>query len=128
MAINYYLYRFTSSYPMITQQVNVSSMENKFNDIANTFHRIVIRNTTLVIVCGTCIAPSHATYVCLVWEDDYPVQFSNVGGFHRPPQRRYDSFSDTYIHGWRDYPGSGYGMRHQSNSYNLVYPCDNHNP
>ncbi|KAG8480726.1 hypothetical protein CXB51_025399 [Gossypium anomalum] len=56
--------------------------------------------------------------LCQILNDNSTAHVDAVGGFPRPPQRRYDPFSNTYNPGWKDYPKLNYGANPR---YNLSY-------
>jgi len=46
--------------------------------------------------------------LCPILNEKSTTHVDDVGGFLRPPQRRYDPFSNTYNPGWKDHPNLNY--------------------
>ncbi|XP_073152941.1 uncharacterized protein [Henckelia pumila] len=78
------------------------------------------RNTE---VCGICTARGHATDMCSTLQEGSAEQVNAAEGFPRPPQRKYDPYSNTYNPGWKDHPNLRYGNPQaiQASPHNPAY-------
>jgi hypothetical protein len=95
-------------------EVNISNLENKVNDITSLVRPLACGNVQQVKVCSTCSSQGHASDMCPTMQEDYIEQANAVdGAFNRQPQRKYDPFSHMYNPGWRDHPNLRYGNQPQ---------------
>ncbi|XP_052490796.1 uncharacterized protein LOC128043039 [Gossypium raimondii] len=53
--------------------------------------------------------------LCPILNENSTAHVDAVRGFLGPPQRRYDPFSNTYNHGWKDHPNLNYGANPRYN-------------
>ncbi|XP_073121882.1 uncharacterized protein [Henckelia pumila] len=74
-------------------------------------------------VCGICTTRGHATDMCPTLQEGSAEQVNAAGGFPRPPQRKYDPYSNTYNPDWKDHPNLRYGNPQaiQAPPHNLAY-------
>jgi hypothetical protein len=95
-------------------EVSISNIENKVNDLTSLVRSLVCGNVQQVKVCSICSLQGHASDMWLTMQEDYIEQANAVdGAFNGQPQRKYDPFSHTYNSGWRDHPNLRYGNQPQ---------------
>jgi len=84
-------------------EVNISNLENKVNDLTSLLRSLACGNVRQVKVCSICSLQGHALDMCPTMQEDY-IEHANVvdGALNRQPQRKYDSFSHTHNPEWRD--------------------------
>ena len=91
-------------------EVSVSNLENKVNDLTSLVRSLACGNVQQVKVCSICSLQGHASDMCPTMQEDYIEHANTVdGAFNGQPQRKYDPFSTTYNPGWRDHPNLRYG-------------------
>ncbi|XP_024038262.1 uncharacterized protein LOC112097310 [Citrus clementina] len=69
------------------------------------------RKVNEVKTCGICSNMGHSTDMCPTLQEKRVEQANAVGGFPGMPQRRYNSYEQTYNLGWKDHPNFNYGVR-----------------
>jgi hypothetical protein len=95
-------------------EVSISNLENKVNDLTSLVHSLACGNVQQVKVCSICSLQGHASVMCPTMQEDYIEQANVVdGAFNGQPQRKYDPFPHTYNPGWRDHPNLRYGNQPQ---------------
>jgi hypothetical protein len=91
-------------------EVSISNLENKVNDLTSFVHSLACGNVQQVKVCSICSLQRHTSDMCPTMQEDYIEQVHAVdGGFNGQPQRKYDPFSNTYNPEWRGHPNLCYG-------------------
>jgi len=91
-------------------EVSISNLENKVNDLTSLVHSLACRNVQHVKVCSIYSLQGHTSDMCLTMQEDYIEQANAVdGAFNGQLQHKYNSFSNTYNPGWRDHPNLCYG-------------------
>ncbi|XP_040930127.1 uncharacterized protein [Gossypium hirsutum] len=86
------------------------SLEDKIDKLANIVQTLLLDKTGPTRLCGICAKPDHPTDSCPILQEDSIEQANTVGNFPKPPQRRYDPYSNSYNVGWKDHPNLSYGM------------------
>jgi hypothetical protein len=79
-------------------------------------------------VCGICSIQGHPTDRYLSLQQDSMQETNVVGGFPANAQEKYDSYSNHYNPGWRDYPNFSYGNQggqQRQPSQNFTRPPQN---
>jgi len=95
-------------------EVSISNLENKVNDLTSLVHSLACGNVQQVKVCSICSLQGHALVMCPTMQEDYIEQANVVdGAFNGQPQHKYDPFPHTYNPGWRDHPNLRYGNQPQ---------------
>ncbi|XP_016752621.1 uncharacterized protein [Gossypium hirsutum] len=118
MAANSQQYRPNLEPTRRVNGVNVSSLEDKLDKLTNIVQSMLTEKKNPTQLCGICTTSEHPTDLCPILNENSTAHVDDVGGFPRPPQRRYDPFSNTYNPGWKDHPNLNYGA---SPPYNLSY-------
>ncbi|XP_057999087.1 uncharacterized protein LOC131177925 [Hevea brasiliensis] len=94
-----------------------SSLENQIANLTSLVSQLVVDNVQQVKKYEICSLQGHAIDMCLTLQDEPSEQVCAMGGFLRQPQRRYDSYSNTYNRGWRDHPNLSYGGQAPKNNF-----------
>jgi hypothetical protein len=91
-------------------EVSISNIENKFNDLTSLVRSLACGNVQQVKVCSICSLPEYASDMCPTMQEDN-IEHANAvdGAFNGQPQRKYNPFSNTYNPGWRDHLNLRYG-------------------
>jgi len=105
-------------------EVSISNLENKVNDLTSLVRSLACGNVQQVKVCSICSLQGHTSDMCPTMQEDYIEWAYTVdGGFTGQPQRKYDSFSNTYNPEWRDHPNLRYGnLPQQGNQGRQFHP------
>jgi len=91
-------------------EVSISNLENKVNDLTSLVHSLACENLQQVKVCSICSLQGHTSDMCPTMQEDYIEQVHTIdGGFNGQSQRKHDPFSNTYNSGWRDHSNLCYG-------------------
>jgi len=91
-------------------EVSISNLENKVNDLTSLVHSLACGNVQQVKVCSICSLQGHTSDMCPTMQEEYIEHVHAVdGGFNGQSQHKYDPFSNTYNLGWRDHPNLCYG-------------------
>ncbi|KAJ8771973.1 hypothetical protein K2173_027150 [Erythroxylum novogranatense] len=114
MAANSQQFRFRQEPSRRVNEVSVSFLEDKLNKLTSLVQNLVVGNTQQVKACGICAYTGHPTDMCPTLQTDTPEYANAIENFPGPPQRKYDSYSNTYNPGWRDHPNLSYGSRVQN--------------
>ena len=105
--------QFSTRGDFVNKQVNevsISNLENKVNDITSLMRSLACGNVHQVKVCGICSLQGHTLDMCPTMQEDYIEHVHAVdGGFNGQPKHKYDPFSNMYNPGWRDHPNLYYG-------------------
>ena len=111
MAANSQQFGSNQEHPRRVHEVNVSSLENKINQLTSLVQNLVVGNTQQVKACGICAYTGHSTDMCPTLQEDTPEQANAVGNFPVQPQKKYDPYLNSYNPGWREHPNFCYGTR-----------------
>ena len=99
---------------------NSSSVEHQLSTLTNIVDKLVQNNLTAQVKsCGICLIYGHVTNACPTLKGDEHVNV--VGGFLGQPQRKYNTYSNTYNEGWKDHPNFRWGNQ-------SVKPFSQNNP
>ncbi|XP_017618111.1 uncharacterized protein LOC108462706 [Gossypium arboreum] len=118
MAANSQQFRANPKPPRSVHQLSNSTLKYKVDRIANILNSLVAKKAKTARLCRICATPKHTTNACPSLNDDTMAHLDAVGNFPRPPQRRYNPYTNTYNLGWRDHPNLSYGANPRFNQSN----------
>ncbi|KAG8478909.1 hypothetical protein CXB51_028753 [Gossypium anomalum] len=115
MAANSQQFRPATEPMRRVHELSSLSLEDKTNKLTNIVQTLLIDKMSPTRLCKICTKPDHPTDSCLILHEGSTEQVNAVKNFSRPPQKRYDPYSNSYNVGWKDHPNLSYGSNPQFN-------------